>query len=264
MFDGALLPGMIGIFIGITLGLTGAGGAILSIPLLIVILGLDLHTATPIALLTVFGASAVGSVMGLVQGIVRYKAALLIAAIGSIIAPLGVWAAHQLPIALLNGILAIILAYIAIRTWRNAHNETTHELHTPAPCEVNPITSKLFWNARCTQHLIGIGSLTGFLSGLLGVGGGFLIVPALKKVSSLPHASVIATTLAVTTLVSISALLSHLQHTAIHWEIALPLVICAVFSMLVIGSFRHKIPTILSQQGFAVLCLLAAISMLMP
>lgn len=259
--DITIISSLIGLIIGTTLALTGAGGAILSIPLLIVLLGLDFQQAAPLALLTVFTASAIGSIQGFIKKIVRYKAAMLIAVIGSAMAPLGVLATHHIPAIVLKAGLAIILVYVGIRTWRQTLQTQQNGLNAPAPCEVNPMTSKLFWTADCTKHLIGIGTLTGFLSGLLGVGGGFLIVPAFKKVTDLDYASIIATTLTITALISVSAFISHLQHSNIQWSIATPLLVCTLTSMLLVGQFRNNIPEQYSQKGFAILCLLAVVAM---
>lgn len=250
----------IGIFVGAVLGLTGAGGAILTIPLLVYFYDLTVLQAAPIALLTVLIASAIGSIQGLLQGIVRYKAALLIAIIGSIVAPLGVTMAAQLPASLLTILMVLILLYIGLRSFQGY--DERDPMSSPSACEINPVTSRLFWTAACTRLLLLIGVLTGFLSGLLGVGGGFLIVPALKKVSDLPHATVVATTLSVITLVSISAFLSFLKSSSVQWALAIPLVLGASITLVLLNQFKARVPVKRSQQLFAILCLIASISML--
>jgi len=246
----------IGLFVGAVLALAGAGGAILSIPLMLVFLNLPMSEAAPIALLMVFISASIGSIQGILQGVVRYKAAILIASIGALIAPLGVSATQYVSSSFLTALLIVILVYVAIKAFSGKN--VTEKIAKPAPCEVNPITSKLFWTAACTKHLIVIGMLTGFLSGLLGVGGGFLMVPAFKRVTNLNHAMTIATTLMIISLVSISAFVSHLKHTEIAWEIAIPLIGSAVAAMLLTNQIKQYISDSLSQKVFASLCLLAA------
>ena len=79
MFDATIISIAIGLFIGLVLALTGAGGSILAIPLLVFGLNLSLTQAAPIALLAVMLASSIGAIQGLHKGIVRYKTALLMA-----------------------------------------------------------------------------------------------------------------------------------------------------------------------------------------
>ena len=92
-----LMSAGLGLIVGLVLALTGAGGSILAIPLLIFSLGLSLQQAAPIALLAILVASTVGALQGLSRGTVRYKAAMLIALLGILCAPLGVIVAHWLP-----------------------------------------------------------------------------------------------------------------------------------------------------------------------
>jgi len=108
---------------------------------------------------------------------------------------------------------------------------------------------------------IGAGSVADLLSGLLGVGGGFIIVPSLRKVSNFDTQSIIATSLAVIALVSAGSVTSHLLQGDINWDIAVPFVVSTMLDMFVFRLFSHKIPNKISQRSFAVLAVLAAISM---
>ncbi|MFJ1017246.1 TSUP family transporter, partial [Bordetella bronchiseptica] len=76
--------GFLGILIGLTLGLTGAGGGILAVPALVLGLGMDMPQAAPVALMAVGLAAAVGSAEGLRRGTVRYKAAALMSVVGGL------------------------------------------------------------------------------------------------------------------------------------------------------------------------------------
>ena len=69
----------------------------LAVPLLMFFLDLEMHAAAPVALLAIFFGALVASVLGFMQGIVRYKAALLLALMGMLLAPVGVMLAHQIP-----------------------------------------------------------------------------------------------------------------------------------------------------------------------
>ena len=84
-----------GILVGLVLGLTGAGGSIFAVPLLVMGLGLDLTQATPIALLAVFGATAFGALSAQRAGHVCHRAALMIGIAGSVATPAGVYLASR-------------------------------------------------------------------------------------------------------------------------------------------------------------------------
>ena len=254
----------LGLFVGLVLALTGAGGSILAIPLLAIFLHLNMTQAAPIGLLAVMLAASVGAVQGLRIGIVRYKAATLIAACGLLSAPIGVWLAHQMPNSLLSLVFVAVLAFVAWRMWQQSSSMADAETEKPAPaCAVNPATSRLFWTAPCTHRLIATGSLAGFLSGLLGVGGGFVIVPTLHKVSNLEMRTIVATSLAVVALISATSVVSYWVHRQIDWAIAWPFTIATIVGMLVGRLLSGQISNQMTQRGFSVLAGLVALVMLL-
>ena len=91
-----LLASFLGVLMGLVMGLTGAGGGILGVPALVLGLGLTMTQAAPVSLFAVGAAAAVGAIDGLRHGLVRYRAALLIALLGALFSPLGVFFAHQM------------------------------------------------------------------------------------------------------------------------------------------------------------------------
>lgn len=252
----------LGLFVGFILALSGAGGGIFAIPLLMFGLNINLTQAAPMALLAVMSAASIGAIQGLNKGIVRYKTALLMAAFGIAFAPLGVWLAKRAPTQYLSLMFAVILIYVATRMWKRDFEKVYNNENNPPPaCVLNPATSKLFWSAHCTKRLVITGSLAGLLSGLLGVGGGFVIVPSLRKVSNFDAQTIIATSLAVIALVSACSVTTYLLHGDISWNIAVPFVVSTMLGMFVFRLFSHKIPSKMSQCSFAVLAVLAAILM---
>ena len=263
MFDAQFISIVLGLIVGFILALSGAGGGIFAIPLLVFGLNISLTQAAPIALLAVMSAASVGAIQGLNKGIVRYKTALLMAAFGIAFAPLGVWLAKHAPTQYLSIIFALILVYIATRMWHRDFKKVYDNANNPPPaCALNPATSKLFWTANCTKRLVVTGSAAGLLSGLLGVGGGFVIVPSLRKVSNFDTQTIVATSLAVIALVSAGSVATYLLHGDINWNIAVPFVVSTMLSMFVFRLFSHKIPSKISQRSFAVLAVLAALLML--
>lgn len=195
----------LGIVVGLLMGLTGAGGGILSVPLLVFVLHLTVAEAGPIALSAIALAAGVGALLGFKNKILRYKAASFMAAFGLMLSPIGLWLAQRVPNTPLLILFSCILFYVAIRLYREASHEilgVPNPNKAQPPCLLNQSIGKLMWTAPCAQALMFAGSLAGFLSGLLGVGGGFVIVPALKRYTDLPLQSIVATSLGVLAIIS--------------------------------------------------------------
>jgi uncharacterized protein len=253
----------LGFLIGAISALTGAGGSILAIPLLVIGLHLPLNEAIPIALLAVMSASSLGTVQGLLAKNVRYKSALLMALFGMAFAPLGIWLAKRAPLAMLNMLFATVLFFVAWRMWQQSRELPIADTSKPAPaCMINPATSTLFWTAVCTKRLILTGIGAGFLSGLLGIGGGFVIVPSLRQVSNFSMQAITATSLAVIALISATSVCLYMLHDHVNWQIGLPFMLSSMLGMFACRSISDSIPTILSQRAFALLAVLAACLML--
>lgn len=276
MIDPISMSIALGLFVGVVLAITGAGGAILSLPLLVFFLNLKMIDAAPISLMAIMLSAGLAAVLGLRSGIVRYKAATLLATFGVLCAPLGVYVAHQLP----EKVLAILFSFVLLTvSWRSFQkfqtptlligddcddpNGCDDEEKVEPACAVNPATSKLFWTAPCTQRLILTGGFSGFLSGLLGVGGGFIIVPTLHSISNLETKMIVATSLAVIALVSMASALSYAGSNEILWDIAVPFIIASVAGMLVGRLLHSKIPSHISVLIFGILSLAIATSMLL-
>jgi uncharacterized membrane protein YfcA len=263
MAEQELIGAGLGTIIGAILALTGAGGGILAVPLLVFSLHLTMIEAAPVGLLAVGLAAAVGALLGLRQGIVRYRAALFIAVIGIGFTPLGLWLAHQLPNAPLALGFAGVLLYACGRIYRKA----AHELHhgqPPAraafrPCVLNPLEGRLRWTLPCARSLAFTGALSGVLSGLLGVGGGFVIVPALARYTDLDVKSIVATSLAVIALVSTGSVVTASLSGVMHWAIGLPFALGAVVGLLAGRQVARYLAGPRLQQLFAITGFLAAI-----
>lgn len=260
--DMIVITAGLGLFVGLVLAFTGAGGTILAIPLLAFFLNLSMTEAAPIALFSVLLTAIVATVHGLYTEIVRYRAAIVIGIFGIIFAPMGVWLTQYLSNQTLTILFAFVLMYVATSMWLQSIEASKINLSKPLPaCVVNPATSRLFWTALCTKRLIATGSIAGFLSGLLGVGGGFVIVPTLTKVTNLEMKSIVATSLAVTALVSSVSLAVYSKQYAINMEIAITFAATTLMSMLATKTFSHKISNKIILRGFAIFAYLIAIAM---
>lgn len=260
----------LGIAIGLVLALTGAGGGILAIPLLVFGLHLPIHQAAPVGLAAVGVSAAVGAVLGLRDGVVRYRAAGLIGTAGMLIAPLGVVLAHRLPPRPLLGAFACVLGLVAWRMLRaGAASATQPDITAPVaaparrpPCLVDPADGRLTWTPRCARALAGTGVFSGLLSGLLGVGGGFVIVPALARYTDLAMRSIQSTSLAVIALVSVSGVATAALHGALPWPVALPFTGGAIAAMVAGRRVAKRLSSVRLQQAFGTVSAVVALMML--
>lgn len=259
MIEPALLPAVLGVLVGSALALTGAGGGILAMPLLILGLHLTVVQAAPIALLAVGLSAALGAFIAFRERRLRYRAAGLIGVVGVVIAPLGTWTAHQIPVAPLTLIFAAVLSYVALRMLSDASGATTAISDSQKlPCVLNPDEGRLFWTARCARSLMMTGGLSGFLSGALGVGGGFVIVPALVRYTNLNQKSVVGTSLGVIALVSAGSVGVASASGLIHWTTAIPFALGSLGGMLLGSRLAGRLPPARLKQAFGGISLLAA------
>ena len=184
---------VLGVLVGAVLGLTGAGGGILAVPALIVGMGWTMQQAAPVALIAVAGGAAIGALDGLRKGLVRYKAATLMVLAGLPFTSIGISVASGLP-----------------QAW--AHLDAT--------------SGRFHWTWSIALLFASIGAFTGFMTGLLGVGGGFVIVPALRRFTDLTMHGIVATSLMVIALVGSGGVIAAVAHGA-----NLPLMMTALFAL---------------------------------
>ena len=251
----------LGIAIGAVMGLTGAGGGILAVPALVFVAGLPRAEASPVALTAVAMAGAVGTAEGLRRGLVRYRAAIFMAIVGMSISPLGLALAHVAPERALLTAFAAVLAFVS---WRMLTTRAAPDApNDDAPCHIDPRTGRLRWTARTAAALAAIGGTAGFLTGLLGVGGGFLIVPALRRVSDITMQGIVATSIALVTLVATgTVIMASLQSHPVPWMLAWPFAAGAITGMVAGRLGARRLPARALQRLFGGVAGLVAIALL--
>jgi len=260
-----LIELILGLVVGIILALTGAGGGILAVPLLIFGAQLSVAQAAPIGLLAVGMAAALGAGLGLRAGIVRYKASMLMASAGMMLAPIGVWLAHRTDNRWLSLLFALVLLLVAYRTYRQASGKSKPKDEPRGalpPCVVGAQTGRFIWTLPCARALTLSGGIAGLLSGLIGVGGGFVIVPAMQRYTDLAVQSIIATSLAVIALVSISGVASNALAGHLNWGIAVPFSAGALAGMLGGRFIAAYLAGSHLQKGFALISVCVAVGLI--
>ncbi len=255
----------LGLVIGVILALTGAGGGILAVPLLVFGIQMSVAQAGPIGLLAVGMAAALGAALGLRAGIVRYRAAILIAAAGMPLSPLGLWLAHRIDNRWLGVLFALVLLLVAARSFLQATRPAAAAPAPdamPRPCLRNDASGRFIWTSACARALMLSGGAAGLLSGLLGVGGGFVMVPALQRYTDLTMQSVVATSLAVIAMVSVTGVLASAASGGIAWDVALPFSAGALAGMLAGRAVSARLAGPHLQIGFAMVSAAVAVGML--
>jgi uncharacterized membrane protein YfcA len=261
---------ILGLIVGLVLGLTGAGGSIFAVPLLMWGLGWSLPEAVPVALIAVCMAAGFGTLVAWDASMIRYRAAMLMALVSWLFAPLGLRVADGLPAMWLTLAFAAVLIVVATRMLRQSVASPQDAQIVRASVNQHLVqrdvtTGRFEWTAAAFAVVASIGASAGFLAGLLGVGGGFVIVPALRATTDLSMHSAIATSLMAIALISAGTVTAALLHGhTIPWSVALPFVVGALAGML---GGRRLAPHIAGprlQQAFAVAMFGVAVALALP
>jgi uncharacterized membrane protein YfcA len=232
---------ILGIVLGVVMGITGAGGGILAVPSLVAGMGWSMQQAAPVALIAVSAAAALGAVEGLRHNLVRYRAAALMAALSLPFTTLGILVAHALSQILLIRIFAAVMLITALRMLLQSRSNAREQ--ASSLCALGPVncdTGRFRWSAKTACVLATIGALTGFAAGLLGVGGGFVVVPMLRKFTELSVHAVVATALLVVALVGAGGVLTAIAQGASLPMPATLLFSCAAVSGMLLGRKLSK------------------------
>ncbi len=210
-----------GLVVGFSLGLTGGGGSIFAVPLLVYGLGVDARVAVGVSLAAVGATALFGMLHRLRAGEVEVRTGLIFSAGGVLGAPIGSWIGGHVPPAWLLVLFAGLMLVVAARMWRRAAQYSSEAWvtrvrnHVPGRDERGPACRRdpsgmLRMSSRCALLLILVGLGAGVLSGLFGVGGGFVIVPALVFYSGMGIHRAVATSLLAISLISASGVASYL------------------------------------------------------
>lgn len=192
MIDSLLaIPGAI--TIGISLGLLGSGGSILTVPVLVYLVGQDEKVAIAGSLFVVGSIALAGSLQYLRSGLIRWRSVIVFGAPGMAGTWLGAWLAAYVPGITQLALFAVVMllaSWLMLRPLNLEHAEHKERAH---------------WK------IAGDGLVVGVITGLVGVGGGFLIVPALVLLGGLTMHQAVATSLVIIALKSFSGFYKYLD-----------------------------------------------------
>ena len=238
---------LLGGAVGLMLGAMGGGGSILAVPLLVYVLGEDPHSATTTSLLVVGWTAAVAAVQQLRMGRTSPCAGLIFGGIGGASALLGAW---------LNRLVSgqALMCLFALLMLAAAFGMTRKRL---------PMDEEDDFSCQDRAMRLGVtGGAVGVLTGFFGVGGGFVILPAMVLAADLPMRLAVGTSLLAIALQAAWGVVGHLGLGSVAWGVTLPFLAGSVAGGLIGGRLAALIPPRHAARGFALLLVLLAVYLL--
>jgi uncharacterized membrane protein YfcA len=251
------------VLIGVSLGLLGGGGSILTVPILVYALGVEPKSAIATSLLVVGTTSAAAVIPHARGGRVRWRTALIFGAAGMGGAYAGGRVAHFVPGAILLVAFALMMFATAIAMMRGrkepaqaaGREEAAAPLTASAPPRLAPREMPIL-------KVVLEGAAVGAVTGLVGAGGGFLVVPALVLLGGLPMGVAVGTSLVVIAMKSLAGFVGYLGHAFIDWRLAGVVTAAAVAGSVLGGVLAGRVPQAALRKAFAWFVIVMAIYIL--
>ncbi len=255
-----------GLVTGGVLGLTGAGGSILTLPALVGVVGLTPHQAVAASLLSVGGSAVAGAATHARDGRLRWRAVLPFAVIAGSAAVGGGRLGRMVPARGLMLAFGALALFVGLRMLRGpAGGEARNPGAEGQPGEEGSggAAAAAASGAAPRGRLVATALAVGLLSGVLGVGGGFLIVPALVAAVGLALPEAIATSLGVIALNCAGALLGALSGLdGLPWARVLPFVLASIVGSRAGAELAGRWPVARLRIAFAVVALAVGVGTL--
>ncbi|HXV93877.1 MAG TPA: sulfite exporter TauE/SafE family protein [Pseudonocardia sp.] len=253
----ALLAVALGLVIGLVIGGLGGGGGVLTVPALVHLLGEGAAQAVTGSLVIVGVSSVAGLVSHARAGAVRWRTGLVLGAVGIGSAYLGtsvgVRASDRVILVCTAGFMA--LAGLAM-LMRGGDRDTG----TDGPGGGGTaVAVRVPRRVVVALRTVAVGVVAGFLTGFLGVGGGFVLVPAMVIALGLPVPAAIGTSLLVIVLNSATALVSRAGRVDVDWSVVGPFTAAALVATLVGARVSRRLPSTTLSRAFGALLLAVAV-----
>jgi len=262
----------LGLVIGLVIGGLGGGGGALTVPALVYLLGLTAQDATTSSVLIVGISSLAGVATRMRDRSVHWRTGLAFGAVGVPVAWLGSVLNHRVgePVVLVTFAAVTVLAAVAMLVEsRPGECDAPPDAARPDPASLpggaggtvvaaRPAVGRRRMLARI-GIVVGGGAAVGFLTGFLGVGGGFLVVPVLVIALRMPLAAAAGTSLLIMVLNAASALASRFGDLSVDWAVVVPFTLASVVGTLLGRRVAGRLSGATLTRLFAVLLLLIGI-----
>lgn len=224
---------------GVSLGLMGGGGSVLAVPILLYVVGLAAKEAIAISLLIV-GATSVGvTLQHARKGNVEWKTGFVFGGFAMLGAYGGGWAAQFIDGSVLIVLFAVMMVIAGIGMLKGRQ-----EIKEPGKISLG----------KAAVEGVGVGALTG----LVGAGGGFMVVPALVLFGGLDMRKAVGTSTLVIAMKSFAAFGGYAEHVAIDWALAGSLTAFALVGSVIGASLVHRVCPQKLRRGFGIFVLAVA------
>jgi uncharacterized membrane protein YfcA len=228
------------VVIGLSLGVLGGGGSILTVPILVYVAGFEAKEAIAASLFVVGVTSAVSVISHARGGRVMWRTGLLFGAAGMAGAFVGGLLGGHIPGEILLIAFALMMVATSVAMLRGRKKSST-----PDP------------SAGSTRHaelplgrVLLDGAVVGLVTGLVGAGGGFLVVPALALLGGLPMSVAVGTSLVVIAMKSFAGLAGYLTTVHLDWGVTLAVTAAAIVGTLIGSRIAGKIPEAALRKAF--------------
>ena len=243
--EGILLGLVLGFGIGGSLGLLGGGGSILTVPALVYLVGQTPQVAVMTSLAIVGANSAMGAFFHRAQGTLNWRVALLFGGAGMATAYIAAGFSDRIsPDVIMVAFATLMLVIGLLLIFRGA---------PPGRVELENLS---------LVKILASGAAVGLLTGILGVGGGFLIVPALVMLVGLPMQQAVGTSLVVIAMNSLAGFMGHLGDGALDIPSLVVFVVAGLAGTFAGARLAHRLPAARLRQAFAGFVILLAIFLL--
>jgi uncharacterized membrane protein YfcA len=226
------------IVIGLSLGVLGGGGSILTVPILVYVAGFEAKEAIAASLFVVGVTSAVGVISHARGRRVRWRTGLLFGAAGMAGAFLGGLLGGYIPGQILLVAFALMMVATAIAMLRGRKKPAGDDSAEPVKHEL-PLGRVLL-----------DGAVVGLVTGIVGAGGGFLIVPALALLGGLPMSVAVGTSLMVMAMKSFAGLAGYLTTVQLDWGTTLSVTAAAIVGALIGSRLAGRLPEAALRKAF--------------
>ncbi|MCA1716094.1 MAG: sulfite exporter TauE/SafE family protein [Actinobacteria bacterium] len=238
---------LLAVFMGLALGLLGGGGSILAVPILVYVLGFGAKEAVAASLVVVGVTSLFGAAEHWREGHIRFRVALVFGSFAAAGAYLGAQLAGFLSGAVQLSLFAVVMLVAAFFMFRDN-----------GPSEDGKDSSSDGAMGRLLLWLAAPGLGVGVLTGLVGVGGGFLIVPALVLIAEVPMEAAVGTSLLIIAMNSFAGFAGYLGEAEIQWGLMTLFTVLAVVGSFAGAYLVQFVPQSALKRSFAVLLVIMA------
>jgi len=247
----------LGLFVGMIAAILGIGGGVLLVPILHVLLGLDMHSAVGTSLFVIFFLASMAAFSYIRRRLTKWKLALIFEC-GSIPgAYAGAFASHIVSPTTLKIAFSFLIFYVAYKMWRvNKKNTSSNSIHAQSSNTVK------LDKPRIILTLVSLGFVSGFLSGLLGIGGGVVKVPIMHLVLGLPMHNSVATSAFMVCMTTLTGSATHFAMGSVNYKVGAWLIPTSMLGSYIGTKISVKLRSVFLSRIFSILLTFVAARML--